>query len=98
MNRYQFISTTKINKVPVYKTVRYPNIPLNEDDIYVTTNQGDRYDSLANDFYQDETLWWIISIGNETLKQNSLICPEGIQLRIPANVNEIINNYNRINS
>jgi len=98
MNRYQFIPTIKIDKIPIYRTTRYPEVPLHEDDIYVTTVQGDRFDSIALDFYQDETLWWIISVANNTLKQNSLICPEGIQLRIPANVNEIITNFNRINS
>lgn len=98
MNRYLNIPTVKINKIPVYKTTRYPEIPLSEDDVYVTTVQGDRFDILADEFYQDESLWWVISIGNEKLKQNSLICPEGIQLRIPANINEIINNFNRINS
>lgn len=98
MNRYQSIPTLTINKKPVYQTVRYPNIELNENDWYVTSTQGDRFDILALDFYQDETLWWIISIANNTLKQNSLVVPEGIQIRIPADVAGIINEYKRINN
>jgi len=98
MNRYQTIPTLKINNKPVYRTVKYPEIPLNEDDIYVTTVQGDRFDVLANQYYQDETLWWIISTANDSLPQNSLIIPEGIQLRIPSNPSNIINNYNTLNS
>lgn len=98
MNRYQNIPTLTINKKPVYKTVRYPEIPLDENDIYVTTVQGDRFDILASQYYQDESLWWIISIANNSLLQNSLIIPEGIQLRIPANVPIIIQNYNKLNS
>lgn len=98
MNRYQNIPTIVIDKKPVYKTVRYPEIPLNENDWYVTTSQGDRFDSLASQYYQDESLWWVISIANNTLFQNSLIIPEGIQIRIPSNLPEILNNYNRINS
>ena len=98
MNRYQTIPTLKINNKPVYKTVKYPEIPLNEDDIYVTTVQGDRFDVLANQYYQDETLWWIISTANDSLPQNSLIIPEGIQLRIPSNPSNIINSYNTLNS
>jgi len=82
MNRYQSIPTIIIDNKPVYRTVKYPEIPLNEDDIYVTTVQGDRFDILANQYYQDETLWWIISTANNSLSQNSLIIPEGIQLRI----------------
>ena len=98
MNRYQNILVTKINKKPVYRTVRYPEIPLDENDTYVTTVQGDRFDVLALQYYQDESLWWIISIANDSLSQNSLLIPEGIQLRIPSNISNIIENYNRINS
>jgi hypothetical protein len=97
MNRYQFIPTIKINKIPIYRTTRYPEVVLSEDDVYVTTVQGDRFDSLALDYYQDESLWWVISIANNTFKQNSLMCNEGVQLRIPANISEIINNFNKIN-
>ena len=43
MNRYQNIPTIKIDKKPVYRTVKYPEIPLDENDIYVTTVQGDRF-------------------------------------------------------
>ena len=98
MNRYNSIPTLTINKKPVYRTVRYPEIPLSENDWYVTSVQGDRFDLLALDFYQDETLWWVISVANNTLKQNSLVIPEGIQIRIPADVAGIINEYKRINN
>lgn len=98
MNRYQNIPTIIINKKPVYRTVKYPEIPLDENDIYVTTVQGDRFDILALQYYQDESLWWVISTANDSLPQNSLIIPEGIQLRIPANVSIIIQNYNTLNS
>lgn len=98
MNRYLNIPTITINKKPVYRTVRYPEIPLSENDWYVTSVQGDRFDILASEFYQDETLYWIISIANNTLKQNSLVITEGLQIRIPANVAGIINEYKRINN
>ena len=98
MNRYQNIPTIKINQKPVYRTVKYPEIPMNENDIYVTTVQGDRFDVLAKQYYKDETLWWIISIANDSLTQNSLIIPEGIQLRIPSNTIDILQNFNRLNS
>lgn len=98
MNRYQNIPTIVIDKKPVYRTVRYPEIALDENDIYVTTTQGDRFDVLALQYYQDESLWWVISIGNESLFQNSLVIPEGIQLRIPSNLSKILNDYKRINS
>lgn len=98
MNRYQNIPVIKINQKPVYRTVKYPEIPLDENDIYVTTVQGDRFDVLASQYFQDETLWWVISIANNSLSQNSLIIPEGIQLRIPANISQIVRKYIQLNS
>ena len=107
MNRYQPILITKIDKKQVYRTTRYPEIPLNDNDIYVYSTQGDRFDILANQYYSDQSLWWIISIANTTvtgtslpsdLPQDSLIIPEGIQIRIPANYAEVLNSFKKINN
>ncbi len=99
MNRYQNIPQTKIDKKLVYVTSRYPEVPVTSDDVYVYTVQGDRFDVLAQQYYKDSSLWWIISIANtDKLPQNSLIIPEGIQIRIPAFYAGVINAFNRINS
>lgn len=106
MNRYQNILKTKINNKEAYVTSRYPEVPLSENDIYVYTVKGDRFDVLSQQYYKDSSLWWIISIANTgnagagtlvSLPQNSLIIPEGIQIRIPSNYMEVINNFNKIN-
>lgn len=106
MNRYQNISTTTIDKKQVYQTVRYPEIPLTSDDIYVYTSQGDRFDVLANVYYKDSSLWWIISTANTAtagttlpsdLSQDSLIIPEGMQIRIPANFIAALNSFKFLN-
>lgn len=75
----------------------YPDIPVSEDDLYVITVLGDRLDLLANDIYKDSSLWWIIASANG-LPGDSLVPPIGGQLRIPANVKSIINQYNSVNS
>jgi len=107
MNRYQNIPKTKIQGNLVYKTSRYPEVPLSSNDIYVYTTQGDRFDTLANQFYNDSSLWWIISIANtntagtslpSNLPQNSLVIPEGIQIRIPADYASVIREFNLINA
>ena len=99
MNRYQNIPQTKIDKKLVYVTSRYPEVPVTSDDVYVYTVQGDRFDVLAQQYYKDSSLWWIISIANtDKLPQNSLVIPEGLQIRIPAFYAGIINAFNRINS
>jgi phage tail protein X len=98
MNRYQDIPQTKIDGKVVYKTSRYPEIPLSPDDIYVYTVQGDRFDILAQQFYQDSSLWWVISIANANiLNQSSLVIPGGIQIRIPASYIDVIRSFNSIN-
>jgi hypothetical protein len=82
-----------------YQTNTYPEIPLNENDIYVITDFGDRLDMLANQFYQDVTLYWIISAANpNSIKFGSITIPTGTQLRIPTNISGIIDSYNRLNS
>lgn len=99
MNRYQNIPKTKIDGNLVYQTSRYPEVPLSENDIYVYTTQGDRFDILALQYYQDSSLWWIISIANnDKLNQSTLVIPEGIQIRIPANYASVIRNFNAINA
>lgn len=107
MNRYQNIPTIKIDNKLCYQTTRYPEIPLSENDVYVYTVQGDRFDTLAFQYYEDQSLWWIISIANTAtagtnlpsdLPQNSLVIPEGSQIRIPSNYSEVLNNFKVINN
>ena len=81
----------------IYKTVRYPNIPRLFSDIYVFTTIGDRFDTLAEQYYGDSSLWWIISSANGSLLQNSLSPPVGTQLRIPSNPTPTIAEYEEIN-
>jgi len=98
MNRYQNIPIIKTTSgIRYYKDNKYPRIPLSVNDIYVITTSGDRFDILANQYYNDPSLWWIISIANETLPQNSLYIPLGSQIRIPIDVSNIISNYTFLN-
>ena len=100
MNRYQYIKIEKnlSTRVRQYRDSKYPTVPLSDTDIYVITTIGDRYDLLANEFYGDPSLWWIISISNDLLPQNSIFISVGTQLRIPTNVNSILTSYNELNS
>ena len=102
MGRYsniKTISNPKDNNGAIfYSTVNYPNIPLSENDIYVLTEETDRLDLLANQFYGDPNLWWIISIANKSLPQNSLTLEAGTQLRIPGNPGQALDLYKKLNS
>lgn len=102
MSRYSRIHTIRNpqdnNGAKFYSTTIYPKIPLSENDIYVLTNKGDRLDLLAQQFYGDTNLWWIISSANGNLSQSSLNLPIGTQLRIPQNPGRAINLFNTLNS
>ena len=98
MNRYQDIPIIKTaDGKRVYATSRYPEIPLSSNDIYVYTTQGDRYDILALNYYGDSSLWWIIASGNPNIDLMTLVIPEGVQIRIPSNFSNIIDEFGLIN-
>ena len=98
MRRYAPIPFTKSpDGKQMYKTTRYPEVPRSINDTYVFTTIGDRFDTLAQQFYGDSSLWWIISISNNELVQDSLTPPVGTQIRIPSNPTPIISEYEVIN-
>jgi len=97
-NRYTNIKTEKTSTgVPYYTNSIYPEIPLNQEDYYVITTAGDRYDTLALQFYGDDSLWWIIASAN-TFQQSGLTIVPGVQLRIPADKSGAIQLYNQVNA
>ena len=96
MNRYN--STDLFgSKQKFYGTTKYPIIPLNNRDIYVYTQEEDRFDQLAFQYYGNPKYWWIISIANAGLEQNSYFLPVGIQIRIPQDINGIIQQFKQLN-
>ena len=97
-NRYSNIKTEKTTTgVSYYTNPVYPEIPLSQEDYYVITTAGDRYDTLALQFYGDDKLWWIIASAN-TYEQSGLIITPGVQLRIPADKSKAIQVYNQVNA
>ena len=84
VDRYKF-STKQMGK---FKTVRYNKPPVQSDDQYIITREGDRFDLLSDQFYGDVSLWWFIALAND-IRPASMIVPEGLQLRIPTNLDEV---------
>jgi hypothetical protein len=97
--RYQNINVIKYNATgsQYYVNNVYPDIVVTDNDTYVISTLGDRLDLLANDFYGDVSLWWIIASAN-ALPGDSLYPPVGMQLRIPNDVQSVINQYKIVNS
>ena len=98
MNRYTDIQSFRTESGKRYKeNVIYPFIPETENDIYLIATAGDRYDTLALQYYKDAALWWIIASANNSMN-GSLIPTPGVQLRIPADKSNAIQLYNQVNS
>lgn len=98
MDRYNNSKIDVNSEGKVYlSSTKYPKIPLKYNDIYIYTSIGDRIDKLALDYYQDKTLWWIISVANPLIPRDSLNIPIGLQIRIPQNIENIKARFNNIN-
>ena len=96
-NRYRDISkSTTSDGVEYIVNPIYPEIPLSENDFYIISSQGDRYDTLAQQFYSDYTLWWIIAAANNSQRASLTVQP-GVQLRIPTDKDKILQAYNQFN-
>jgi hypothetical protein len=98
MKRYLNISTDKIEGKQAYRTTQYPEIPLSETDLYLYATVGDRYDTLALQFYDDATFWWVIAAANPNNGLDSIVPPPGVQLRVPQNPFDVLALFNRQNA
>ena len=98
-NRLQIISEKISKKKRYYRGIKYPNIPLNINDLYVVTTAGDRLDSLAYQFYQDVRLWWVIATANrDIVRRDSYGLKPGLEIRIPADIEKILKDYEEMNN
>ena len=81
-----------------YRNIKYPEIPLSSEDIYVLKTVGDRLDSLAYQFYNDIRLWWIIAVANpQKIRRDSYVLRSNLEIRIPRNIPEILDSFNDLN-
>ena len=98
-NRIQNIKKNKTNKGKrYYQPLRYPDIPLTSRDIYIRTTTGDRLDSLADQFYNDIRLWWVISSANpHIVRRDSYALKPNLEIRIPSNISKIKDDFKELN-
>jgi nucleoid-associated protein YgaU len=97
MKRYDSTQiNTRFDGKRVYRSTSYPVIEPQDSDTIVITNEVDYLDSLAFTYYGDPTLWWVIALANN-LGKARLSVPAGLQLRIPANVSQIVADFNNLN-
>lgn len=93
-SRYRNNRTKKLKDGrTVYRSKIYPEIPLRDSDLYVASETGDRLDTLAYQYYDDASLWWIIAAANN-IHDAPLGLEDGTILRIPQNYIQINSNFN----
>ena len=73
----------KTGKGLVYHSQLLPYIEPTDSDILIITEEEDRLDLLAYQFYGDSQLWWVIATYNNLTDVDIKLEP-GLQLRIPA--------------
>ncbi len=79
------------------QTTILPNV-VGVSDTYIQTITIERLDTLADRFYGDATLWWVIAAANG-IGKGTLRVPRGIKLRIPnITSDEVITYLTRINA
>ena len=86
MKRFRDIKKLRsMNRKRYYINTILPEIPLNQDDVYIITQDGDRLDNLSYEFYNDVQFWWVILAANPNkLRKDSYHVALGEQIRIPS--------------
>lgn len=89
-------SDGKERNVRRLSTVMYPDF-FTGNDTKIISQDGDRLDLLAKEFYGDERLWFVIARAND-LGKGTMTVPPGILLYIPyetiSGVSERLTEFN----
>jgi nucleoid-associated protein YgaU len=97
-SRYTYsevLKTKETNKQYLESTI-YPKIKAKDSDMYIISEAGDRLDLLAHKYYGDQNLWWVIATANN-INDATFYVEEGVQLRIPSDINAILTDLQKIN-
>lgn len=97
-NRYSSTKTFQNTDTKKYylETTIYPNIDPSDSDLYILTEETDRLDLLAQKYYGNPKMWWVIATTNNLNDANLYVKP-GTQLRIPIRIEQIMSNLEKIN-
>jgi phage tail protein X len=97
-SRLRTLKIKNINRKRTYRALKYPEIPLSIEDLYITTTDGDRLDLLANQFYQDVDMWWVIATANPgVVKRDTFNLKPGLEIRVPANPQGVMQEFESLN-
>ena len=97
MGRYKTGSTIKVDREGKKSFVSkiLPRIEVDDSDIFIYRVDGVGLSALAKQYYDDETLWWVIAKANNTGQRGFGIDKSLDVVRIPnpSRLDEIIQDY-----
>tara|TARA_R110000744_G_scaffold248351_1_gene364750 strand:+ start:2700 stop:3002 length:303 start_codon:yes stop_codon:yes gene_type:complete len=97
MNRYQFQRPiVKLDNKRIQGQTIYPAIMPRSTDLYIVVRDGQRMDTIANEYYGDASMWWIIAQANN-IGGGTLFLQPGKQIRIPQDLGKINTELEKIN-
>jgi hypothetical protein len=82
-SRLQFAELLLSEGVEFWDTLVLPNTTVRVDDIVHKVESGDRIDIIAQRYYQDPVLWWVIAWAND-LEILPTDLKEGEDILIPS--------------
>jgi nucleoid-associated protein YgaU len=98
MSRYRNTKILKdrVTKNKIFASTEYPIIVRKDSDITYYVRFDDTYMSLAQRFYSDQTLWWIIARANNNFAGNFTMVI-GSKIIIPTEIGEILSKLAKLN-
>ncbi len=81
----------------VKTTTIIPKVITKTTDNIIIASSTDRLDNLANRFYKDRNLWWVIASAND-LPGDSFFIEPGTQIVIPKDISSILTKLDTINN
>ena len=64
-SRLHFADLFTIDGIEFWDLTEFPTIPTQNDDILHQIQGPERIDVLANRYYSDPILWWVIAVAND---------------------------------
>lgn len=97
MSRTKFTTVKKrIDGKSQYNSLVLPTFSESSSDIVINVNNSTRLDVLAQQFFGDPTLWWVIALYNN-IGDGSLYVKDQKYLRIPSDIQSIYNDIRDLN-
>lgn len=97
MSRTRFYKTKKRNDgKQQYRSFVFPTFEESSDDIVIEISEYTRLDVLAEQFFDDASLWWVIAVYNN-LSEPSLYVSDQTYLRIPNDIQRVYSKIKDLN-